>query len=134
MVKFESSDKTVNASVEKVHTFLSDFTNFGPLVPQERVTDWTCDSQTCRFVIKGIGEAGLKIVETIPYNEIKYISNGKVPFNFYLWVYQQPISETTSTLKLVVDADLNPMMKILASQHLEKFIEVLANAFAQHQY
>lgn len=134
MVKFESSENLVNASVEKVHTFLSDFNNFEPLIPQARITNWQCDSQTCRFNINGIGEAGLKIVETIPNNKIKYISNGKVPFNFYLWVHQQEVSDKKSTLKLVVDADLNPMMKMLAAPHLEKFIEILAEAFAKHPY
>ena len=134
MVKFESSEKTVNASIEKVHTFLSDFTNFGPLIPHDKITKWECDSQTCRFIINGIGEAGLKIAEVLPFSQIKYISNGKVPFNFYLWVHQVRINDDNSTLKLVVDADLNPMMKILASSHLEKFIEVLADAFAQYSY
>ena len=134
MERFESGIKSVSASVERVHLFLSDFTNFSGLIPEEKVQDWTCDATSCRFVIKGIGEAGLKIKETNPFNSITYVSNGKVPFNFYLNLYQEAVSEDQSTLKLIVDADLNPMMRILASPHLERFIDVLADAFANYRY
>ena len=134
MERFESSVKHVSAPIEKVHSFLSDFTNFLPLIPNDKITDWTCDSTTCRFVIKGIGEAGLRILEAIPLDKIRYVSNGKVPFNFYLNVHQSVIDGENSTLQLKVEADLNPMMKILASPHLEKFVDVLADAFAKYKY
>ncbi|MBP8848995.1 MAG: SRPBCC family protein [Breznakibacter sp.] len=134
MVKFESGIKPVNASVDRVHLFLTDFANYEALIPKEKITNWKCDVQTCSFTISGIGEVGLKIAETSPNSFIKYISNGRVPFNFYLTAFQEPVSESNSTLKLVVDADLNPMMKMIASPHLEKFIDILAESFANYPY
>lgn len=134
MVKFESGIKQVNASAERVHLFLTDFANYEVLIPKEKITNWRCDAQTCSFAISGIGEVGLKISEVIPNSIIKYMSNGRVPFNFYLTAFQESVSENNSTLKLVVDADLNPMMKMIASPHLEKFIDVLADSFANYSY
>lgn len=134
MVKFESGVKSVNASVERVHLFLTDFANYEALIPKEKITNWRCDAQTCSFTITGIGEVGLKIAEASPNRIIKYISNGRVPFNFYLTAFQESVSDSSSSLKLVVDADLNPMMKIIASPHLEKFIDVLAESFANYPY
>lgn len=134
MVKFESGLKQVDASAEKAHVFLTNFSNYEALIPKDKISEWKCDTQSCSFVITGIGEVGLKIAETTPNRVIRFISNGRVPFNFYLTAFQEALTDTTSTLRLVVDADLNPMMKILAAPHLDKFINILADAFAKHSY
>lgn len=134
MVKFESGLKQVNASAEKAHQFLTNFANYESLIPKDKISEWRCDAQSCSFVISGIGEVGLKISSSTPNSVIRFISNGRVPFNFYLTAFQESVSDSASTLRLVVDADLNPMMKLLASPHLEKFIDILADSFAKYRY
>lgn len=134
MVKFESKVKTILHPDEKVFTFLSDFDNFGELIPKDKVTDWQSNGDSCKFKVEGIGDAGLKIIEKEPSKTIKYTADGKVPFNFFLWIQLKQVSDNDTKLKLTLKAELNPMMKMMVSSPIKKFLEMLSEAIANYHY
>ena len=85
MTTFESDIKKTVHRDEKVFDFISNFNNFKELIPQDKIQDWQSTEESCRFKVDGIGDAGLKIVDKEPFKTVKYSTDGKVPFNFYLW-------------------------------------------------
>ena len=134
MTKFESEIKKALHSKEKIFSFISNFNNFKDLVPQDKIKDWQSTEDTCRFKVDGIGEAGLKIVEKEPAKTVKYSTDGKVPFNFYLWVQLKQVAENDTRIKLTLKADLNPMMKMMVGKHVDKFLNMLGDAIAGYHY
>ena len=134
MTKFESDIKKALHGEEKIFTFISNFNNFKDLVPQDKIKDWQSTEDTCRFKVDGIGDAGLKIVDREPSNTVKYSTDGKVPFNFYLWVQLKQVTESDTRIKLTIKADLNPMMKMMVSKHVTKFLNMLGDAIANYHY
>ncbi len=134
MTKFESDIKSALHNEEKIFTFISDFNNFKELIPQDKIKDWESTADTCRFKVDGIGEAGLKIVEKEPSKVVKYSTDGKVPFNFFLWVQLKKVSDNDTKIKLTIKADLNPMMKMMVSKHVKKFLNMLGDAIANYHY
>ncbi|GAF01659.1 hypothetical protein [Saccharicrinis fermentans] len=134
MTKFESEIKKALYSQEKIFSFISNFNNFKDLIPQDKIKDWQSTEDTCRFKVDGIGEAGLKIVDKEPVKTVKYSTDGKVPFNFYLWVQLKQVAENDTRIKLTLKADLNAMMKMMVGKHVDKFLNMLGDAIASYDY
>ena len=131
---FESSVKAVSFAPEVIYNLLSDFNNFSDIVQNQKVKDWASTADTCRFTVDSVGEVGLRIIEREPFATIKYTADGKTPFNFYLWVQIKEVAENDSRIKLTIKAEMNPMMKIMASQPIQKFLDTLAEVIARHKF
>ncbi len=132
MTKFESEIKKVSQSDEKIFKFISDFNNFKSLIPQDKIKNWQSTEDTCKFSVDGIGDAGLRIVEKQASTTVKYSTDGKVPFNFFLWIQLKQVAENDTRIKLTIKADLNPMMKMMVGKHVKKFLNMLGDAIANY--
>lgn len=125
MTRLESDKTTVNKPAAEVYTFLSDFNNFGSLMP-EQVGDWQSTADECSFTIKGMASLGMKITERTPNSHIKIVRNGKAPFDFELHVNIEDKGPDCE-VQLLFDADLSPVMKLMASKPLTNFLNLLIN-------
>jgi carbon monoxide dehydrogenase subunit G len=134
MTKFESLEKSIPHPPGVVFDFLSNFNNFESLLPRDKISNWQSTGDTCRFTVQGIGELGLKIVEKTPSKTIKYSTDGKTPFNFFLWIQLGASEENNCRLKLTLNADLNPMLEMLVSDPIKKFLEIMANSIANYHF
>lgn len=123
MTNIKSKERHINYSPDKVFNFLSNFNNFKDLMP-EKVSDWTSTEETCYFSISGIASLGMKIIEKQAPLKIKMVDNGKVPFKFDFIVDIQESGEN-SIVNLTFDAELNPMLKLVAVSPLKSFLEEL---------
>ena len=134
MTNFESEVKTISHPAAKVYGFLSDFDNFGDLIPSDKISNWQSFGDRCSFEVEGLGEVGLSIISKEPDRQIKYSADGSVPFNFYLWVDITGLDEHQCQVKLLLEAELNPMMKMMAEGPLQQFLDMLADSIAGHSY
>ena len=134
MTKYESKIKVVPHPAEKIFNFLTDFNNFGEVLPKDKIKNWQSFGDHCTFEIDMVGEVGLRIVDKTPFDTIKYVTEGNTPVNFFLWVQIKEVAESDSRIKLTIKADMNPMIKMVASGPIKKFLEVLADGIASHNY
>ena len=134
MTKFESEIKVVPHPAEKIFTFLSDFDNFGEVVPKDKIKNWQSFGDHCTFEVDMVGEVGLRIVDKNPHDTIKYEAEGNTPVNFFLWVQIKEAAPGDSRIKLTIKADMNPMIKMVASGPITKFLKVLADGIASYDY
>ncbi len=134
MTTFESAIKKSSHPAEKMFNFLADFDHFGEVIPKDKINNWQSFGDSCRFSIDPVGEVGLRIVDKEAPKVIKYTAEGKTPFNFFLWIQLKEVAEDDTRVKLTIKADMNPMIKMMASKPVKKFLEVLSDAIANHQY
>ncbi len=134
MTTFESEIRKSAYSSEIIFNFLSDFDHFGEVIPKDKINNWQSYGDSCRFSIDPVGEVGLRIVEKESPKVIKYTAEGKTPFNFFLWIQLKEIAEDDTRIKLTIKADMNPMIKMMASKPIKKFLEVLVDAISNHKY
>ena len=125
MTRLESQSVEIAHSAETVFSFLSDFNNFQKLMP-EQVTNWKSSPTECEFTINGMATIGMRIEETQSPNLIRIVENGKVPFTFKLEVLLQPTNAEKCHAKLVFEAELNAMMKMMLEKPLGNFVQLLA--------
>ncbi|MBA3704755.1 MAG: SRPBCC family protein [Bacteroidetes bacterium] len=125
MTKIESEKVEINNPASAVFNYLSDFNNFQKLMPPQ-VTNWTSTTDECSFTINGMATIGMKIIEKTPSTQITISSNGKVPFEFKLFVFLTEKDANNCTGQLVFESDMNPMMKMMVVKPLGNFFNMLA--------
>ncbi|NVO20003.1 MAG: hypothetical protein HXX13_09900 [Bacteroidetes bacterium] len=123
--KIESDIITIDRPAGAIFHFLNDFNNFSYLVP-DNVINWEASSDHCSFEIKGLATLGMSITERQPDSRIVMKSEGKLPFDFLLISSIESITPDTSKTQLIIDADMNPFIAMMAEKPLATFVNTLA--------
>jgi len=123
MTTLQSDKVTVQRSAVQVYDFLSDFNHFKDLMP-EQVTNWKSSEDECSFTIAGMASLGMKLSEKVPHSLIKAVRNGSAPFDFTLSCKLEE-KDGACEVQLVFDADLNPLLKMMAERPLTNFLNLL---------
>lgn len=92
-----------------------------------QVSDWESDSEHCSFNIQNMATLGMRYDQKIQYDHIIIVSEGKSPFNFNLHCYLESVDVDSTDIRLQLNADLNMMLKMIASKPLANFVNILAN-------
>ncbi len=132
--KIESKIGKIIAPSEKVYGFLSNFNNYSHLVSPDKVKNWQASEDNCHFNFDGIGETGLKIIQKEPFTLIKMTGEEGSKFDFYFWIQLKEQAINDTRIKLTVKANLNPMLKMLASKPLQAFVDSLVDQLEKIQF
>lgn len=125
MTRIESDAVLINKPPEKVFDFLSDMNNLKKLMP-EQVVNWKSNKDSCTFTIKEMADLSLKIIERAPYKKILMESGDKAPLKFIMETEISKINENQSCGRIILNAELNTMMEMLAKNPLQNFVNMLA--------
>ena len=136
MSKFESSIKQIPYSQQAVYAMLSDLSNIERVrdrINDERIKDFTFDTDSVAVSVPPVGQLRLRIVEREEPKCVKFeTEQSPIPFN--LWVQVLPVTDTTSKLKVTVKAELNPFIKGMVAGPLQDGVEKIADVMAAIRY
>ena len=124
MKKLESKKQIVNASASEVYTFLNDFNNLEKLMP-EKVSNWSSTEDTCKFTIQGMATLNMKQGKNEADALVQMVATGKNPFYYDLNNYIKAIDEGSCEVNIILNADMNPMLAMMAKGPLVNFINIL---------
>jgi carbon monoxide dehydrogenase subunit G len=152
MAKYESQIKQVPFSQNAIYTKLADLTNLAVIkerfddpnvqakIPADKIEEvrnavrqmeFTTD--TVSVPAGPVGTISLQIVDREPEKCVKFSSTNS-PVGFKLWVQVLPTGESSSKIKVTIDADLNFFMKQMVGPHLEKGVDKFADMLAMIPY
>lgn len=112
----------VNKPVAEVYTFLSNMNNHQQLMP-ENIYNWESTEDEARFTIQNMAKLAIKISNRVENQELTAIPTEKAPFEVELKWTLNDNGNGTTTAKHIISADLNMMMKMLASGPLQKLVD-----------
>ena len=136
MSKFESSIKEIPYPVENVYRNISDLSNLEKVrdrIPEDKVKDFSFDSESVSVNVAPVGELKLRICEREENRCVKF-ETVQSPLPFNVWVQVLPVTETTSKMKVTVKADIPFMLKGMVSGPLQDGVEKIADALSQIPY
>lgn len=111
---------TLNASAASVYNFLTDLNNHQQLMP-ENVISWTSTKDEARFNIQNMAKLALQVASRNP-NEIIINAVEAPPFPLQLkWEIKE--AGTQTQVGFTISAEMNMMMKMLASKRLQKLAD-----------
>ena len=136
MSKFESSIQQVPYSQEAVYRYIRDMSNLEKVrhrVPEDKVKDFHFDQDSVSVNVPPVGEIRLRIINREEPKCVKFETE-QSPLPFFLWIQVLPVTETSSKLKVTVDADIPFMLKSRVSGPLKEGVEKIAQALAMIPY
>ena len=120
MTVFESKIEILKP-VSEVYHFLSDFNNHKQLMP-DNITNWSSTTDTASFTVQNMAKLALRISNRVQNHTIIISPDQEVPFNVDMrWVIADLGNNTTEAI-LTLSAELNMMMKMMASGPLKKLV------------
>ena len=122
-----------NPRTEKeLFEYVGDMNNMPPILP-EQVVDITADYDNLAFTIKGMGSIALCVTKREPNKLIQLSPVGKTPFQFVLNIYIRNTPESKSECYFEIDAQLNPLMQMMASRPLQNLVDMMAKRFCESE-
>jgi carbon monoxide dehydrogenase subunit G len=131
MSKVVSKIGTIRKNDEEIFQFLSDFRNFTPLVPEDKIKNWQAEEEECHLEISGVGKTGMKMVEKEPNKLVKITSYKETPFDFNLWLQLKQVEENDTKIRITAEAQLSPFLKPVISKHLQKGLDAMVDKMTE---
>ncbi|MXV50611.1 SRPBCC family protein [Pedobacter sp. HMF7647] len=116
------STVTVNKPIADVYAFLADLNNHQQLMP-ENIYNWSSTTDEARFTVQNMAKLALKVSSRVENKEIVILPSEQAPFAIELKWDLADNGNNTTTAKHIISADLNMMMKMLASGPLQKLAD-----------
>lgn len=152
-MKESSSVKAVNAPVERVYSTLANLENLRPLLDRARndenlkeklsqsgqanaldsLANVELTNDSISIPASMVGTVSMTIIEREENKCIKFATD-KSPVKANLWIQVLPVTDSTSKMKLTVDADIPFMLKPMIGSKLKDGIDKVADALAMINY
>lgn len=126
MTSIQSKSVRINRTAEELYHFLQDMHNFEQLLPQNHISDWTCDGQSCSFKVQGAATIGLALDGGTPNTLVKMKSTDRAPFPFTLDVHLEQKDGATEAYQLF-QGDINPFLRMMVEKPLKNLFDHIAD-------
>ncbi|GGG97927.1 hypothetical protein GCM10007415_36780 [Parapedobacter pyrenivorans] len=113
---------TINRPVAEVYAFLADCNNHEQLMP-ENIYNWSSTRDEATFTIQNMAKLSLRIDSRIDNSEVVFVPAEKAPFDVTLRWKVASATDHTAIALLIIEADLNMMMKMMATKPLQKLVD-----------
>jgi len=124
---FESRSGKLTCSSEDVYAFVTDIRNFERFVPQGTISNWLSDRESCSFNVSMLGTVSLRLAEKEMFKKVVYNGDALKKNDFTLVLDIVNSAKNTAEVIVSLNADLNPMLKMMASKPIVQFLEMLVN-------
>lgn len=120
MTSIQSEQVQINKPLQEVYSFLADANNHEKLMP-DTIYNWSSTVDECKFTIQNMAKLELKISEREPTGKVVIIPSAKAPFDLKIeWVLNDNANGCTA--QMIIHADLNPFIKMMAVGPLTKLV------------
>ncbi|MDH6311487.1 carbon monoxide dehydrogenase subunit G [Parabacteroides sp. PFB2-10] len=136
MTEFVSGTKSIPHKDEHIFATLSDLSNLEKVrdrIPEDKIKDFTFDSDSCSMNVNPVGTITFQIVEREPNKTIKFATTNS-PVPLFLWIQLKPVAEDDTRMRVTVRADLSPLIKPMVSKPLQDGVEKIADMLASLPY
>jgi carbon monoxide dehydrogenase subunit G len=124
---FESRTGDLACSPKEVFDFAGDIRNFKRFIPEGTITDWSAEKDSCSFNVSMLGTVKVRINQKDQYTRIVYAGDALKKNDFTVSLVIDGKEDMTARVKVELNAELNPMMKMMATKPIRQFLELLIN-------
>ena len=117
-----NSTVTLHKPIADVYTFLADLNNHQQLMP-ENIYNWSSTTDEAAFTIQNMAKLAIKVSSRIPNQEIVAIPSAEAPFDLELKWELKDVGNSTTEATHTISAELNMMLKMLASGPLQQLAD-----------
>ena len=128
-MQITSKRAVVSKAPYELYMAFVDMRNFVRFLPEDRKAGVEADYDSIHALVQGFN-IGVKVVDRTPYSKIEFADDG-APFSFRMSVHFDASSDPYRTdVHIVLDADLNFMMKTLLGSKLKEALDKVLDGLA----
>jgi hypothetical protein len=124
---FESRSGRLNCNTEGVFAFVTDIRNFEQFLPDGIINNWIAEKESCSFGVSMLGTVTVRLAEKEKPNKVVFDGDALKKNDFLLTLNISGNDSNKADVKIILSADINPMMKIMAAKPISQFLEMLIN-------
>ena len=124
---FESRSGKLSCSVEDVFAFVTDIRNFQRFIPEGTISNWNSEKESCSFNVSMLGTVSVRLSEKKEYSKVVFTGDALKKNDFILTLAISDNAENHAEVRVMLSADLNPMIKMIATKPIGQFLEMLIN-------
>ena len=129
MATYKSKQTLVSKAPYELYMAVTDLRNILNMLPQDKKEGVTADFDSIHATVQGFN-IGVRVIERSPYNLIRLKDDG-APFSLNIELHFDPTAYSSQTLfHIVVDAELNFMMKTLLGSKIQTALDKIADSLA----
>lgn len=126
-VEIKSKKGVVSKAPYELYMAFADMRNFVQFLPEDKKQDVTAEYDSLHAVVQGFN-IGIRVTERVPYSRIEFEDDG-APFQFHLTMHFDAAADPYKTdFQIVLDAELNFMMKTLLGGKLKEALDKVVDA------
>ena len=122
---FESRSGTLSCTAQECFEFATDIRHFERFIPDGTITNWQADTESCSFSVSVIGSVSLRLVSKEMYSNIVFNGDALSKNDFEIVLHITDNNDKSAEVKVALNAELNPMMKMVALKPIGQFLEML---------
>jgi hypothetical protein len=122
---FESRSGKLTARAEEVFAFVTDIRNFERFAPKGSINSWIAEKESCSFSVSMIGTVTVRISDKEKFSKVIYSGDALKKNDFSLTLHISDNLMNPADVRVVLSADLNPVMKMMVSKPIVQFLEML---------
>lgn len=89
----------------------------------DNIYNWTSTADEAQFTIKNMAKLALKISQRVENKELVCVPTNEAPFEVSLRWQVEEAGEGQTKATFIIEAQLNMMMKMMASGPLQKLVD-----------
>lgn len=120
---YESRKGSLSCTPEECFDFVTDLRNFGQFAPGTTIRNWQAGETSCSFNVAYAGDINIELEEKVPCTRAAYRGSALKENDFRLSLVIS--GSERAEVKVFLEADLNPMLKMVASPAIGQFLGIL---------
>ena len=124
---FESRTGKLSCNAEEGFTFVIDLRNFERFAPKGTINNWKAEKEFCSFSVSMLGTVTVVLAEKEKYSKVIFKGDALKKNDFSLTLSITDNVKKPADVKVMLSADLNPVMKMMAAKPINQFLETLIN-------
>lgn len=122
---FESRSGNLACSARQCFDFTTDLRHFEGFIPNGTINNWKAEKDSCSFTVSMLGTVSVRLTDKEMFKRVVYKGDALKKNDFELILNISDNGDNPAQVKLLLNAELNPMMKMMASKPIEQFLEML---------
>ena len=122
---FESRTGRLTCTSGELFDFVSDIRNFEQFIPPDSVRNWHSERESCSFSVSMVGTVSFRLTVKEPYKKVAFSGDAFKKNDFLLTLNIVETVSDNCEVKVSLDAELNPVLKMMATKPIGQFLEIL---------
>lgn len=123
-LKIVSRIAQLNTPAPMIYRMISDFSFISKVEPPDkRIKIVSSDADSCKIVVEGGGELGLRIVEREENSLVKIANESDTKLVFTMWLQLKEVKAYDTRLRITLHVSANAFMKMALQKPLTNFVE-----------